>query len=198
MPVLNFKEIPEAHVANGMQDTFELFARDFLSFMGFRVISAPDRGADGGKDIIAEETRVGVGGETTVKWLVSCKHNATSGKSVSSNVESNVSDRVHANKCDAFLGFYSTVPSAGLNSILEGLNLEQTIYDRERIEGRLLHSSKGLEIAERYFPKSLASWKTNNPKPAQLFADQASLECHICQKDLLEKKIRESLPFGGL
>lgn len=188
MPVLDFKEIPEAHVANGMQDTFELFARDFLSFIGFRITSAPDRGADGGKDIIAEETRVGVGGETTVKWLVSCKHKATSGKSVSPEVEFNVSDRVHANKCSAFLGFYSTLPSAGLNTILEGLNLEQTIYDRERIEAQLLHSSKGLEIAERYFPDSLAAWKTNNPQPAQLFSDQASLECHVCQKDLLEQK----------
>jgi hypothetical protein len=159
--------------------------------MGFRVISAPDRGADGGKDIIAEETRVGVGGETTVKWLVSCKHRATSGKSVSPDIESNVSDRVIANKCDAFLGFYSTVPSAGLNSILEGLNLEQTIYDRERIEGQLLHSSKGLEIAERYFPNSLASWKTNNPQPAQLFADQAGLECHVCKKDILKQDDNE-------
>ena len=187
MPILDFKEIPEAHVANGMQDTFELFARDFLSFMGFRITSAPDRGADGGKDLIAEETRVGVGGETIVKWLVSCKHKATSGKSVSPNVEFNVTDRVSANKCDAFLGFYSTLPSAGLNTILEGLSFEQTIYDREKIEGQLLHSSKGLEIAERYFPKSLAAWKTNNPQPAQLFSDQASLECHVCQKDLLEQ-----------
>lgn len=31
MPILDFKEIPEAHKATGLQDTFELFARDFLS-----------------------------------------------------------------------------------------------------------------------------------------------------------------------
>jgi len=188
MPVLDFTEIAEAHIANGMQDTFELFTRDFLGFMGFKVISAPDRGADGGKDLIIQETRVGVGGETIVKWLVSCKHKATSGSSVSQNDESNVTDRVNANNCDAFLGFYSTLPSAGLNKILEGLKFEQTIYDRERIESQLLHSSEGLKIAERYFPKSLAAWKTDNPKPAQLFADQTSLECHICKKDLLEQK----------
>lgn len=187
MPVLDFKEIPEAHVASGFQDTFELFARDFLSFLGFRIISAPDRGADGGKDMIAEETRSGVAGETIVKWLVSCKHKATSGSSINPNDESNVSDRVKTNGCDAFLGFYSTLPSAGLNRILEGLDFEQMIYDRERIEGRLLHSSKGLEIAERFFPISLAAWKTNNPQPAQLFTEQPSLECHICQKDLLEQ-----------
>lgn len=187
MPVLDFKEIPEAHVANGMQDTFELFARDFLEFMGFKITSTPDRGADGGKDIIAEEARVGVGGSTTVKWLVSCKHKATSGNSVSPNDESNISDRLQANNCDAFMGFYSTLPSAGLNRILEGLNFEHLVYDREKIENQLLHSSKGLKIAERYFPDSLSKWRTDIPRPAQLFADQVSLECHVCQKDLLEQ-----------
>lgn len=33
MPVLDFKEIPEAHKATGFQDTFELFARYFLSLI---------------------------------------------------------------------------------------------------------------------------------------------------------------------
>ncbi|WP_114011594.1 restriction endonuclease [Cohaesibacter intestini] len=188
MPVLDFKEIPEAHVANGMQDTFELFARDFLSFIGFKITSAPDRGADGGKDLIAEEIRFGVGGETTVRWLVSCKHTAKSGRSVSPQIESNITDRVAANKCDAFLGFYSTLPSSGLNNILEGLQCEQTVYDRERIEAKLLHSSSGLQIVERYFPVSLSSWKTNNPQPAQLFSDQGSLDCHVCNKNLLEQQ----------
>ena len=73
MTVLNFKEIPEAHIASGLQDTFELFARDFLDFMGYRIITDPDRGADGGKDLIVEESRTGVGGETKIKWLVSCQ-----------------------------------------------------------------------------------------------------------------------------
>ncbi|MEG7414448.1 hypothetical protein V6E00_06255 [Serratia marcescens] len=53
MPVLDFKEIPEAHKATGLQDTFELFSRDFLGFLGYKIISDPDRGADGGADIIA-------------------------------------------------------------------------------------------------------------------------------------------------
>ncbi len=71
MPVLDFKEIPEAHKATGFQDTFELFARDFLSLIGYKIISHPNRGADGGADLIVEEKRTGVGGETIVKWLVS-------------------------------------------------------------------------------------------------------------------------------
>ncbi len=36
MPVLDFTEIPEAHLATGRQDTFELFARDFLILLDTR------------------------------------------------------------------------------------------------------------------------------------------------------------------
>lgn len=37
MSAINFKEIPEAHLGGGMQDTFELFARDFLSHLGYKI-----------------------------------------------------------------------------------------------------------------------------------------------------------------
>ena len=61
MPILNFKEIPEAHGGNGTQDTFEMFARDFFEYLGYTVLQGPDRGADGGRDILLEEKRTGVG-----------------------------------------------------------------------------------------------------------------------------------------
>lgn len=82
MAVLDFTEISEAHVANGQQDSFELFAREFLAFIGYEIERNPDRGADGGRDIIAREMRSGVGSQTIVRWLVSCKHKAHSGRSV--------------------------------------------------------------------------------------------------------------------
>ncbi|MFL9576221.1 restriction endonuclease [Acinetobacter baumannii] len=158
MPVLNFKEIPEAHKATGLQDTFELFARDFLSFLGYKIISAPNRGADGGADLIIEEKRTGIGGETNIRWLVSCKHKAHSGNSVPPKDDENIIDRVAANKCQGFIGFYSTLPSSGLTGILEGVKdrIEYQTYDRERIEKELLHSARGLEICERFFPISIA------------------------------------------
>ncbi|TCN75720.1 restriction endonuclease [Shewanella fodinae] len=96
MTVLDFKEIPEAHIATGEQDTFELFARDFLDFIGYKIITNPDRGADGGVDLIVEESRTGVGGETIIRWLVSCKHKAHSGKSVTPTDDANIRDRVEA------------------------------------------------------------------------------------------------------
>jgi len=204
MPVLDFKEIPEAHKATGLQDTFELFSRDFLAFLGYKIISDPDRGADGGVDIIAEEKRTGVGGETIIRWLVSCKHKAHSGSSVSPGDDTNITDRVMSNNCQGFIGFYSTLASAGLSGILDGLKerIEFQVFDKEKIERELLHSSRGLEIAERYFPKSLSEWKTENPKPAKIFANKPSLKCKVCKKELLSQKDKgiislwERIPTG--
>ena len=189
MAVLDFKEIPEAHKASGLQDTFELFTRDFLSFLGYKIITDPGRGADGGVDLIVEERRTGVGGETHVKWLVSCKHKAFSGSSVSPTDEANIRDRVEANHCQGFIGFYSTLASSGLSTNLEGMKskFEYQIFDKEKIEGHLLHSAKGLEIAERYFPVSLSAWRTENPQPAKIFVEKPSLKCKVCDKELLEQ-----------
>lgn len=190
MAILDFKEIPEAHKATGLQDTFELFARDFLSFMGYEILSDPDRGADGGKDIVVQETRTGVGGVTEIKWLVSCKHKAHSGNSVSPSDDANIRDRVEANGCQGFIGFYSTIASSGLSKTLEGMNgkFEVQVFDREKIEGKIVNSTKGLEIANRYFPKSLDRWKTENPEPAEIFSEKSSLKCEVCKKELLEQE----------
>lgn len=189
MPILDFKEIPEAHKASGLQDTFELFARDFLAFLGYKIITDPDRGADGGVDLMVEEKRTGVGGETIIRWLVSCKHKAYSGNSVSPSDDGNISDRVAANNCQGFIGFYSTLASSGLTGILEGLKgrTEYQVFDKEKIERELVHSSRGLEIAERYFPNSVSNWKTENPQPAIIFADEPGLQCKVCGKELLSQ-----------
>jgi hypothetical protein len=55
MPALNFMEISAAHIADGMQDSFELFARDILKIIGLEIISGPDRGQDGGRDLLSIE-----------------------------------------------------------------------------------------------------------------------------------------------
>lgn len=187
MPVIDFKEIIESHISSGLQDTFELFARDVLESLGYKIITQPNRGADGGKDIIVEEKRTGIGGETKVKWLVSCKHKAHSGFSVSPSVEMNIRDRVESNGCSGFIGFYSTLPSSGLNNNFNGLKdkFEIQIFDKERIEKELLSSSGGIKIAERYFPTSFKNWRNNDSEPIKMFSDNPSLKCEYCGKELL-------------
>jgi len=166
MTILNFEEIPQANNANGKQDEFELFARDFFAYLGYRIISEPDRGQDGGKDIIIQEIRKGIGGETNLLWLVSCKHfshsRAGKGTSVGVEHETNISDRVRAFKCQGFIGFYSTVVSSGLNDRLENLVDEFKIYHRGNIEEVLLRDQEGMKIARRYFPESMKVWDESN------------------------------------
>jgi hypothetical protein len=159
MSALDFREIPQANIANGKQDEFELFARDFLENLGYKIISEPDRGQDGGKDILVQESRTGIGGETQVLWLVSCKHfahsNSGKGKSVGVDDEINVVDRIASNKCNGFIGFYSTIASSGLTKKLQDLSRDNheafKVFHRGKIEESLLKSPKGLQIARRYF-----------------------------------------------
>src|ERR1019366_6122060 len=112
MPVLDFSEIPEAHLASGKQDSFELFAADVLSYIGYEIVRRPGRGADLGKDLLVLETRTGIGGETRIPWLVSCKHKAHSGKAVGLDDELNITERVEGHACGGFIAFYSTLPSS--------------------------------------------------------------------------------------
>ncbi len=187
MPIIDFKEIAEASKGEA-RDSFELFARDFLEMLGYKVLAGPDRGADGGRDLLLEEVRSGIGGETRVKWLVSCKHKAHSGSSVTPTDEQDIFDRVRSHACKGFIGFYSTLASTGLAGKLEGQKseYEQQIFDRERIEHELLKSPQGLQLARRYFPTSVAAWSREHPTPATLFSDSGNLPCEYCKRNLLE------------
>jgi hypothetical protein len=114
-----------------------MFASEFLELTGYRITSGPDRGADQGRDLVAEETRFGIGGTTTIRWLVSCKHHAHSGKAVGVDDELNILERVRAHDCTGFIGFYSTIATAGLTARLEALrksaDLDFNLFNRARI-----------------------------------------------------------------
>jgi hypothetical protein len=185
--LLDFKEIPEAHKGGGLQDTFELFCREFLDLLGLKIIQEPGRGADAGRDIISSEMRSGVVGGTDFKWLVSCKHKAHSGSSVGEADEINISDRIATAGCHGFLALYSTLPSASLITRLNGLGVEHSIFDREKIERNLLNKLGGVELAKRFFPLSIEKYVLSNPKPAQLFAEQGVLQCQVCKKNLFSE-----------
>lgn len=182
--ILDFKEIPEANKGGGLQDTFELFTRDFLQYLGYRIVSDPDRGADGKKDLIVEEVIPGIMSEYTIRWMVSCKHLAHSGAAVKDTDEPNIIERLKQHKCEGFMGVYSTLPSASLSGLLTGVD-NKTIFDREKIEGLLLRDAGGQHLAARYFPKSYAIFKIENPVPAELFSDSESIFCEVCGADLL-------------
>lgn len=190
MSIIDFKEIPCANTGNGEQDVFELFARDFAKeILGFKIISQPNRGADGGKDFLAEEIQTGTISESHVRWLVSCKHFAHSGKSVSDTDEQNISDRMRQHEARGFIGFYSTIASSGLGNRLDALKRDCfiAVFDGKEIESRLL-KSKDSTIIERYFSASYAAWKKQNTAPTLLLSEYQPLPCAVCGNDLLTKK----------
>ena len=136
--MIDYTEIPYN------SDLWELFARDFLQKLGFHIESPPDRGADGGKDMLVTEEIQGPVFKGRFRWLVSCKHYATSGKAVNeTDDEPNILERMKSFKAGGFLGFYSTLASAGLNTRLRQLreneNIEQyRVFDHKLIENYLV------------------------------------------------------------
>ncbi len=188
MPILDFKEIAPANASDGTQEQFELFAREFLELMRYRTVTPPDRGPDGGRDLIVEEVRSGPGGETRLRWLVSCKHFAHTGRSVGLSDEESIRDRVEAKKCQGFLAFYSSVASSGLAARLEELKqngFEVQRFDRETIEAQLLRLREGIALAKRYFPVSMSDFIRENPPVADILVEAEDILCDYCGKNLL-------------
>ncbi len=188
--MIDFKEISHK------DDTWELFARDLLMEIGFFIESTPDRGPDGGKDLPVSEQLKGNLNKYRFQWLVSCKHFAKSGNSVKETDEPNILERLSSFNADGFIGFYSTLPSLGLNTRLNNLKKEGKIkdfriFDNKLIENYLIRLGFS-EILMRYFPESYKL-----VKPLHKVLDEyIPLKCDVCRKDLLEGLYREN--YKGL
>jgi hypothetical protein len=137
-------------------DSFELFARDFFQdVLKFKIMQNPSRGADGGKDLLVEEQLTGNLFDDKIIWLVSCKHNIHSGKSVSPEIEQNITDRIKQHKADGFISFYSTLASSGLGNRLKNLDENKTVEVFTVCKGRcdniLSHRAKRNGYITRWF-----------------------------------------------
>jgi hypothetical protein len=53
-------------------EEWELFARDFLAQEGYKILSEPDRGPDGRKDLLVSETYKGIRGGSVLSSGVNC------------------------------------------------------------------------------------------------------------------------------
>lgn len=169
---LDFTDIESAQGGQATQDRFELFAREFLECRGYRIIKGPGRGADGGADLIVEKDIPDGEEKRTIGYLVSCKHYAHSGRSVTPNDESNIGDRLVLHTCDGFIAFYSTIPSQGLDNILHSYREKGDpieLYDPARIERELLENEECHPIARRFLRPSFDAWVQSNP----LYPDKA-------------------------
>jgi hypothetical protein len=187
---VDFTEIPTAAGGTRGSDDWEFFARDFLQALGVLHQSGPDRGPDDGRDLLMVETRTGALGAKDFRWVVSCKHNAHGGGSVSDRDEIDIVGRVRKFRADGFIGFYSTLPSSTLARTFEAHRgeIEVAIFDAARIEHELLTRPKLRTIFKRYFPKSATTWEHDRIAPFPLADVYEPLECEGCHTDLLTKE----------
>lgn len=170
--LIDFKEIPKANTGNGDQDEFELFARDFLEEIGYSILEAPARGADGGRDLIVA-LRDESESKKQIRWLVSCKHFAHGGRAVGHSDELNILDRTMSKDCGGFLGFYSTIPSEGLMTRLRELenHISHRVIDRGKIESLIVGYQGRENLFMRFFPESYKNWHDlyHRHEPVRLF-----------------------------
>lgn len=107
--IIDFTEITDSH-------EFENFAQKFLEYQGNNIKSIPAIGADGGRDIICEESSLYGGG---YRWLVSCKHYAKSNKSVGVSDDKADANKLIQHNCQGFMFVYSTALTEGLKTSVE-------------------------------------------------------------------------------
>ncbi|MGO4382134.1 hypothetical protein AB4Z19_28020 [Pseudoduganella sp. RAF19] len=172
MGIIDFREIvsPKADHASvkdtpigksSLPDDFETFCLDFFTSVRPTVIFEQiSTGADNGIDLGVKET---FSDGSKIRWLVSCKHKAHSKAAVSEDEEKNILERVFKWDCDGFIPFYTTSPSTKVKSLIEGVEKAGKLIDwylKDRIERDLLRSAEGIQMAARYFPKSMVNHYT--------------------------------------
>lgn len=180
--MIDYKEIKDG-------DAWEAFCRDYFVAKGFVIDIPPGRGPDGGRDLLIREQLDGKLASRPFVWLVSCKHYAGSGKSVGTEDETNIRDRLAQHRANGFLGFYSTVASAALITRLKELRDQGSIeafelFDAARIENGFY--DVGLSsVMLQHLPQSHTALRPIHP----LLGSYVPLQCDYCGKDLIKASL---------
>ena len=150
--MFNFKELSDD--GQGL----ELLVREILFNKGFRVYWS-GKGADGGRDLLCYEERDSLFIKDSKEWLIQCKHNAVSGKSVGLSDLDDIVDSCSHHNAEGYLLVCSTYPSSKVVERLEGIssnpknNISATYWDAVKLE-QLLTTPELWRVAQTFFPKS--------------------------------------------
>jgi len=150
-------------------EEFELLCEDLLQAMGFSIEAKVARGPDLGKDIIAAQTVTDRAGfSETHRYLVECKHYATSGRSVLERDIGSPVARMGTHGCDRYILVTSTVPSEKVCTQLAGMphtvpHYRATTWSKGDL-ARLLDEHP--DVRQRYFPSEVI------PTPASALAER--------------------------
>ncbi len=175
MPILDLKELSAARTPSPAGENLEGLARE----LGRRLGLSPNwsgRGSDQGRDLLFIERRKGALGSEDVRWLVSCKDFANSGRSVSEQDVGQVSDKVIQHGAAGFLLVTTTTASTGLKAMLDGIQAngrtKTQVWDRHELEDMLLQDAH-LDLTKRYLPQSYAAFRRLGGLPQVLEALEA-------------------------
>ena len=180
--MIDFTEISDG-------DVWEEFCRDYLVALGLVVDIPPGVGPDGGRDLLVKEQLKGTLATKSFTWLVSCKHYASSGRSVGIADEQNIRDRLEQHGAEGFIGFYSTTPSSALITRLKELR------DQKRIQSFDIFSAQKIEagfhdiglsgVLQQYLPNTHTALRPIHP----LLGTYQPLRCDVCDADLLKGSV---------
>lgn len=132
----------------------EQLTRDLIGALGYRSAWS-GQGPDDGRDVIAIEPGVADFGGFTRKWLVSCKHNASTSRAVNYADVGDVPGRLAQHGCQGFLLVCTTHPSAGLiNAFRDWQNNTRYLfhYWDEPTLRLLLRRTEASMVRATYFP----------------------------------------------
>lgn len=170
MPAIDFRELASGRTVSPAGENLEGLIRE----TGKRLGTNPDwsgRGADQGRDLIFRERRDGALGSQHLRWLVSCKDFANSGRSVTEQDVGSVLDKVRQHGANGFLLATTTTASAGLKAMLDGLRnsatIETLVWDRHELEEILLRPENA-DLIKRHFPVSYAALQRLTSLPQAL------------------------------
>lgn len=127
------------------------------------------RGPDGGKDLICSERVSGDFVTHNRRWLVQCKHPATSGKAVSEKEVGSIADLCVKHGADGFLLVTTTVVTKELGARIEAFTADRRqgivagVWDEHRLREILLRREMR-DVLKRFLPDGYARVATLEPE----------------------------------
>lgn len=184
MPLLDFTELTDSEGKLPLGEGLENLVRELGERLGLR----PDwsgRGADRGRDLFFTERRRGPLGITELRWLVSCKDHAKSGRSVTEQDVGAIGDKLDQHGSQGFLLVTTSTASTGLKDTLDGVGKARSrltkVWDRTELENLLLQDAH-IDLVKRYLPRSYLSYNRLSGVPQALDALRAFAPASVFHK----------------
>lgn len=149
---INFTELASSVRGEGLEGLTRL--------LGLRLGLEPDwtgRGPDGGRDLIFTQT-ISSPLKVSIRWLVSCKDYASSGKSVpETDLPPSFDGKLIQHQAQGFLLVTTTIPGTNTKSILDQIALNRKyftdVWDEHRLREMLIQP-KNEDLLKLYLPRS--------------------------------------------